>query len=121
MKEEKPVEVQMKFPRKISRNQYDEDFDFSDVFDNRVEQGVCTRKHYYGYNRIDETVGGQVRGFNEYEDIKEIITTSDNNKELMVWLPEGREWVNLNDLIDEAMCNMPYRYVEIQKGRISDL
>ena len=113
-------EVQTSFPAKKPRKILSDGFDFDDQFDKHIEQGKQRAPYrQYGMSRQDYIVGGSVIGFDQLP-VQEILTTTNsyNEGELMVWLPEAKEWMLMSDLLDEIDSELPCRIIEIEKGRI---
>ena len=58
------------------------------------------------------------KGFDEYPNIKEIISTEPDEE--FVFLPEfgNGQWVKTDDIIEDVYSNVPFQFIKVEKGRV---
>lgn len=58
-------------------------------------------------------------GFDEYPNLKEIISTEPEQE--FVFLPDygDGQWVKTEDILEEVYSNVPFQFIEVEKGRVA--
>ena len=103
-----------KQPRRFAET--DADFSFDDRFPKHTEPSYDhTRPHRWEKEHRNRFT----RGFDEYPDLKEIISTEPDQE--FVFLPDygDGQWVKTEDIIEEVYSNVPFQFIEVEKGRVA--
>lgn len=101
-------------PRKFAET----DAEFS--FDDRLPKRTAASFDHTRMNRWEKNSRKiSSRGFDEYPNIKEIISTDPG--EAFVFLPDygDGQWVKMEDIFEEVYSNMPFHFFEVEKGRVN--
>ena len=102
-----------KQPRRFAET----DRDFS--FDDRFPKHTGASYDHTRPNRWEkESKNRSTRGFDEYPDIKEIISTEPGEE--FVFLPDfgDGQWVKTEDIFEDVYSNVPFQFIEVEKGLV---
>ena len=94
------------------------DADFS--FDDRFPRHTETSYDHTRPNRWEkESRNRFTKGFDEYPNIREIISTEPGEE--FVFLPDfgNGQWVKTDDILEDVYSNVPFQFIEVEKGRVA--
>lgn len=102
-----------KQPRRFA--EADPNFSFDDRFPKHTETSY---DHTRPSRWEKESRNRFTRGFDEYPNIKEIISTEPGEE--FVFLPDfgDGQWVMTDDIFEDVYSNVPFQFFEVEKGRV---
>lgn len=105
-----------KQPRKFAET----DTDFS--FDDRLPRHTETSYDHRPLHQWEkESRDNQTRGFDQYPNIKEIISGEPDEEFVFLLEYNGGQWIKVSDLLEDVYESIPFHLFGVEKGRIVEM